>query len=418
MAATSLADSNAALEKQASNLGLDPVIITGLKRLGVNNYGRLAFACGQPGAPVVDNDVRQLLQDAAPGRATTVGDIVVMKRLIFEAQTSMVALSQAQADPSGDPSTRKMPAAERSHPLETQKRRLIGLDLQGPLEVAHQVYDLINGMLEADAIKYLAPGKCITRMQEITSAKPPKELRLDSNGQGILVKDAPSEQTCPTSTELDVMEAMTRRSLAFDATGLIDYHLFQKWVQHLFQLLRQAPPPGFKAPNVTQLLRADRQAFVRMQELSRDGIKPAADGTRPLDAIIEDMHRDHSVIYYMLPVPEAPKASKPAGSNPPASSNWKQQPSQGNQGNSSWKTKQTWKQTSKSKQSSWNNEGKLPVQLKGCNSALADGTRICFAYNISSCDNAKPGESCNKGKHVCATKNCGEAHPHFSCPKK
>ena len=103
----------------------------------------------------------QLLQDAAPGRATIVGDIVVMKRLIFEVQTSMVALSRAQADPSEDPNTAEIPAAERAHRPETQKRRLVGLDLQGPLEVAHQVYDLINGMLEADAIKYLAPSKCI-----------------------------------------------------------------------------------------------------------------------------------------------------------------------------------------------------------------------------------------------------------------
>jgi len=264
MAATSLADSTAAFEKQASNLGLEDEWIQGLKRLGIKNLGGLAFACGQPGSPVPEADVRALLDQAVSGKAITVGDVVVMKGL----------LSRAQADPAADPSTRKMPTAERATRLAAQKLRLTGLDLQGTLEVAHSVYDVINGMVEADTLKYLSPAKCITRMQEITSAKPPKELKLDSSGSGILVKDAQNEQTCSVSSELDIMEAMTRRSLAFDAVGVADFETFQKWIQCLFQMMRQPAPPGFRAPSVTQLLRADRQAFVKMQELTRDGIKP------------------------------------------------------------------------------------------------------------------------------------------------
>ena len=150
MAATSLADSTAAFEKQASNLGLEDEWIQGLKRLGIKNLGGLAFACGQPGSPVPEADVRALLDQAVNGKAVTVGDVVVMKRLIFEAQTSMVALSRAHADPAADPSTRKMPTAERATRLAAQKLRLTGLDLQGTLEVAHSVYDVINGMVEAD----------------------------------------------------------------------------------------------------------------------------------------------------------------------------------------------------------------------------------------------------------------------------
>ena len=140
MAATSLADSTAAFEKQASNLGLEDEWIQGLKRLGIKNLG----------GPVPEADVRALLDQAVSGKAITVGDVVVMKRLIFEAQTSMVALSRAHADPAADPSTRKMPTAERATRLAAQKLRLTGLDLQGTLEVAHSVYDVINGMVEAD----------------------------------------------------------------------------------------------------------------------------------------------------------------------------------------------------------------------------------------------------------------------------
>ena len=94
---------------------------------------------------------------------------------------------------------------------------------------------------------------------------------------------------------------MTRRSLAFDAVGLLAYEVFQRWVGYMFQLLREAPPPGFNAPSITQLLRADRQAFVRMQELTRDGIRPLPTGDRPLDAVIRNSEGDRNVIYYMMP---------------------------------------------------------------------------------------------------------------------
>ena len=263
MASTSLTDSEAAFRKQSGNLGLHQDWIDGLIAVGVSNLGRLAFACGQPGAPTQDVDVTNLLTSTGVVRVISVGDIAIMKRLIFEAQTSVISLVRSQADPNSDPSVRKLPAAERTARVAAQKARLAGLNLEGPLEVAHCVYDLVSGMLEADSLKYVAPNRCVTRLSEITSTKPPKELKLDSNSTGIVVREGQNDQTCPTTSELDISEAMTRRSLAFDAVGLIQYEVFQRWVGYMFQLLRQAPPPGFNAPTITQLLRTDRQAFVR-----------------------------------------------------------------------------------------------------------------------------------------------------------
>eukprot|EP00435_Cladocopium_sp_Y103_P040692 s1782_g11.t1 len=199
-------------------------------------------------------------------------------------------------------------------------------DGKGPLEVAHSVCDLVNGMVEADALKYVPPAKCVTRMQEITATKPPKELKLDASGSGILVKDSQSEQTCAVNTELDIMEAMTRRSLAFDGVGVADF------------------------------------AFVKMQELTREGIKPKAEGTRPLDKILKELPQDHSVVYYMLPTPEAAK-EKPQPKAKPEKPAWTLSPWKGNE-SSSWRgPKQTqWKGK---KGASASNGGKLPIQLRG-----------------------------------------------------
>jgi hypothetical protein len=107
-----------------------------------------------------------------------------------------------------------------------------------------------------------------------------------------------------------------------------------------------------------------------MQELTRDGIKPKGDGTRPLDKILEDMHKDHSVVYYMLPTVEPQKAAPKAKPDKPEKQNWGA-PWKGNE-SSSWRSPKQgqWKQK---KGATGQNGGKLPMQLKGCVSHVRKG---------------------------------------------
>ena len=149
---------------------------------------------------------------------------------------------------------------------------------------------------------------------------------------------------------------------------------------------------------------------MRMQELSRDGIRPLADGTRPLDRIVEDLEKDHSVVYYLLPTPLPTKEPKVV-KNPKKEDNWTQYHKKGSEVKK-WNDKGQWKKSSGS------GSGKLPYQLKGCASATPDGARICFAYNISGCNDADDGGQCRKGVHVCAGKGCHQKHPYSACPSK
>ena len=41
---------------------------------------------------------------------------------------------------------------------------------------------------------------------------------------------------------------------------------------------------------------------------------------------------------------------------------------------------------------------------------------FAFHYHTSGCDKAQPGEACDKGYHLCATKGCREKHSHAACP--
>jgi len=53
----------------------------------------------------------------------------------------------------------------------------------------------------------------------------------------------------------------------------------------------------------------------------------------------------------------------------------------------------------------------LPLSLVGKVSRTAAGEPICYDYNLEhGCSQAKPGERCSKGWHVCMEPGCGKAH--------
>lgn len=73
-----------------------------------------------------------------------------MRSSIFEDQTaSAVAQARAQAHPTA------LPPAERAARVAAQRTRLI--DAAPPLEVAYSVYDVVSGVMQADALGYLHP---------------------------------------------------------------------------------------------------------------------------------------------------------------------------------------------------------------------------------------------------------------------
>ena len=105
-------------------------------------------------------------------------------------------------------------------------------------------------------------------MQEITWRKPPKELKLDSSGQGILVTVG------LTSTARSVLSwTPWRRCVAFDPAWVLGYDLSEMGPEPL-----PAPATSFtwqvEGARGDAILRGDRQAFVRMQQLTTNGIKP------------------------------------------------------------------------------------------------------------------------------------------------
>ena len=107
-------------------------------------------------------------------------------------------------------------------------------------------------MYESGELKYIAPGKCLSRQQELSGAKPEKHIKLDASSSGLVVKDAAPEKETNVSSDLALFQAMCRRALAMDLVGLASHDTMMRWINRMFALYTQPwvpegqPGPAFE----------------------------------------------------------------------------------------------------------------------------------------------------------------------------
>ena len=75
------------------------------------------------------------------------------------------------------PNQNQTKTTERSG-IARQRDQLRALDITGPLELAHGLYDLCAQMVERNEVAYISPSECLSRQQEPTGAKPKKRIAI------------------------------------------------------------------------------------------------------------------------------------------------------------------------------------------------------------------------------------------------
>ena len=336
-----------------------------------------------------------------PGVQPTIATSAALKRLIFESQTFAVAALKAAVNTTD---TEKLAAPERQVRFAKLKADYPGLDISGPLEPAHSLYDLCMTIMESEEIRYIPPSKCLSRQQELAGLKPEKEVQLDASKGSLVLKDVAPKQEISLSSDLALYQALTRRALAFDLIGLATYSTVNKWHNCMFALLAQTPAPGFQKVSQAQVLRADRRSFVRMGELANGSLKQTAAGVRPLDAIFEQLATDVSVTYFLLPIPGHDQSSAKASNESKPKQDHKRSSEQG----TSSKPDVRPNKKSKGKGKGGNKRDQLPAQLRGMTARTKDNEEICYGYNLGKCAR----KDCSR-KHVCMVPGCQKAHPQF-----
>ena len=258
MASLSMLDSEAALRARARDHGIPDEVVDAMVGRNITSLNRVAFALTQPGTSPDETDLRAFVTlPAGDPNLVSQGLLAAARRLVFEAQTLHVAQLKQQVEGS-DAKPKELPAEERRYRLSAQERRLSGMVLRGPLEVAYSAYDLVVKMLADDHITYLAPHRFSTRMLEVQQDRPSKSIVIDAT-QHLQVKDTASQKLqVDLPDALSLTQAMTRRSLALDLVGAATFSRAEAWNRVLVQHLQQPPPPGFKFMDTAQLLRADR----------------------------------------------------------------------------------------------------------------------------------------------------------------
>ena len=216
MAASSILDSEATFVQQAEDAGLSQPWIEALRNNQLATFAKLSFAVTSPGVVATDEQVTRFLNTMRDGTAATIAELAAFKRLLFESQTLMMHnfKSVAKGD---DAAPKRMAPPEREARLERQRQQLRGLDITGPLEPAHSLYDICNSMIEKNEVAYINPNRCLSRQQELMGSKPEKEIQLDATKTSLVVKEQQAHAEISISSDFGFVPSLAE---AYTCNGL------------------------------------------------------------------------------------------------------------------------------------------------------------------------------------------------------
>ena len=151
-------------ESQAKRAGLNEQWIEAFGRNDLNKLGRLAYAVTTPGvAPYNTEQVTEFMNHLRFGVGPTLSEITAVKRVLFEAQTLTIASLRSTVHSPDDASTRRVAPAERSARIEAQLSATSRFGIVWAYGTKSLLYDQFSAMLETGELKYISPGKCMTR---------------------------------------------------------------------------------------------------------------------------------------------------------------------------------------------------------------------------------------------------------------
>lgn len=239
----SLIDSEAQLTQRLADLHASDNLKRAFQRGGLTSYGVLAYAHGQLGQPLVDDAFDTWLAQVVPG--ASIADTSMAKRLLFEAQTLVLASLKEQItnqhhDPTITP--KKVPPAEREAKMQALRQNLNGVLIEGPLEPAHVLLNHCAAMAQANECRYLAPEQCVSRTHEVLHHRSPSK-QLDISAASLIVKETKEVPDMAATSALQVQEALTRRGLGLTFADLVSYNAYTRYLTSLSLICTESRRP-------------------------------------------------------------------------------------------------------------------------------------------------------------------------------
>ena len=260
----------------------------------------------------------------------TMQDVSSLRRLLFESQTLVMAQLREQVSNPEMQMTRKLPLVEREAKMRQLRARLPGVLLEHQLEPSHALLNLVAQMWETRQFQYIEIAKLTSREHEVLYSKSSKQLHVDADKLLVKVESKVPDQAA--STELQVLEALKRRGVAFAFIDALSWEVHERYLQSLFNHLCTEAPDGYVKTTLQQLLRADRQVFLTM--IRKDvNVRRRPDDTLEMDTEIMSALQSYEVGFHLMPLPKAKvtevKQQQPSPLGQPSQpSNWQSRGSQ------------------------------------------------------------------------------------------
>lgn len=399
---TSHADSAAHFAARARECSVSEQMLSRLQTAGILTMSHLAFAICRPGQEFDEARFDTWLTTVNLGTAPSLGEVASVRRLHFEAEITLTQSLKAAVEQPASESTvpKSIPFAERSARLEQLRQQFPGMSTEGIHQPAHALLDECAHQYETRTIRYIEPSKCNSRETEVANGRSSRKLHIESSTLSVKeTKNVPEEDV---STSMKLMQCLRRRAIAYEFANLISIGAHDKYIDKLLRRLQQEPPPSYQATTMSQLLRADKEVWIYLSQNAQD-IRPRADGSRPLDNLLDAALQDYNVAFHLLPLPLP--AQQQGSSYAPFRPRDQEYESKGN-------AKGKGKQRRKGKQGSKTSFGSsyAPKNIPGAVGKDNRGRPLCFDFNLATCTLAPAGGQCHKGRHVCFKANCFKPH--------
>ena len=405
----SMIDSEAFFASRCERAGLPKPVVEKLRELGWATYATFAFC-------VLDQNDEKAWETKIiqPVLGADLTHAARLRRMFLEAYTHTVADLKRQTEITELDAPRRLPPQELDARLAVLQAKILPLKIQGRLEPSHHLINSVCQMVDDQRIRYIPWSACTTRAQEINSVREVTAMKVwqpDKSGVIKQVSPGPDLQAS-TCNELDVMQALRRRGIAYAVGQLMSFSSHELLISLLFDELQREPQPGFHAVSLGQIAQADREIHVKLGELTRGGLSPGPAGELPLDIHLCEVLRSPAVMWLLMP-------KQKQGSSPPSSS--VVTPSA--KGEPKPKRKQKRKKKTDGAADAGSPEGEspakkrrvpMPKQLLEGSPDDPEGNPLCFGYSLKTCK--VTGAKCGKGLHKCCL--CYGAHPMLDCPRR
>ena len=337
-------------------------------------------------------------------RDPSASELSILRRLFNESYANVAADIESQVKQTDETVSRKLAPAERSERLKVQQRKLKGISIRGQYEPADALVDKCCAAYESDRLVYIEWSLCISREYELANnVKKDSDLSFNSDGTLKLARTSKIEPPMQGMSEIQVRYALVWRGLALDQANVLEFSNHDKLIELLMDFCMQEPLSGYQ--RMKQLEAADKKFFVLLGEEIRAGIKSSAAG-RPCDIAFDKVF--NSAKFRHLLQPRLAQAGQAPKDTPSASTD---QPS---------KRAKTGPKDKGAGKTPNNAFQRIPPDwLKmGAVATTPKGHRLCFGYNLKTCQSNVSGQKCERGLHLCCVKGCMKPHPAVECPNK